>query len=118
MRVRSFVAVVQAGKALMKMRYLFAIVVGIAVAASGCSSTSDDAADQSSEPAVVVVMSALDAKNSGDLDGWLSAHPGGQSGDTPIFAEIRAMSQVKPKQVTRLSSVCSRTSTISGLSVG
>ena len=64
----------------MKMRYLFAIVVGIAMAASGCSSTSDD-------PAVIAVMSALDAKNSGDLNEWLSAHQGGQSGDTPIFAE-------------------------------
>ena len=71
----------------MKMRYLFAIVVGIAVAASGCSSTSDDAADESSEPAVVAVISALNAKNNGDLDEWLSAHQGGKSAGTPIFAE-------------------------------
>ncbi len=71
----------------MKMRYLFAIVVPIAIATSGCTSTNDDAADESSDPAVAVVVSALDAKNSGDLAGWLSFYEGGKNPGTPLHAE-------------------------------
>jgi len=56
--------------------------------------------------AIEVVVSALDAKNSFDLDGWLAAFEGGKRTGTPLFAEEILMNAkqhwelVEPCQVT------------------
>lgn len=39
------------------------------------------------DAAVAVVVSAIEAKNNFDLDGWLMALAGGQRGGVPLFAE-------------------------------
>jgi hypothetical protein len=73
-------------EALMKTSLFKATVVAVALVVSGCSSASD-AGDENVDPAVAVVVSALDAKNSGDLDGWLMAHEGGERKGVPLHAE-------------------------------
>ena len=56
--------------------------------------------------AIAAVVSALEAKNSFDLDGWLAALEGGKSQGTPLFAEeilMNAKQQwevVEPCEVT------------------
>jgi hypothetical protein len=115
---------------------LTAIVTVVVLASAGCSSTSDDAADEGAagdaiapttileeassssavttttpdevaDSAIEVVVSALDAKNSLDFDGWLMAFEGGKRQGTPLFAEEILMNAnqqwelVEPCQVTR-----------------
>jgi hypothetical protein len=115
---------------------LTAIVTVVVLASAGCSSTSDDAADEGAaggaiatttileeassssavttttpdevaDSAIEVVLAALDAKNSLDLDGWLTAFEGGEHQGTPLFAEELLMNAnqhwevVEPCQVTR-----------------
>jgi len=70
----------------MKISLFNAMVVAIALGVSACSSASD-AGDENVDPAVAVVVSALDAKNSGDLAGWLSFYEGGKNPRTPLHAE-------------------------------
>ena len=41
----------------------------------------------SDDAALAAVLSALDAKNSFDLDRWLAAHEGGERRGIPLFAE-------------------------------
>jgi hypothetical protein len=58
------------------------------------------------DAAIAVVVSALDAKNSFDLDGWLMTFEGGKRQGTPLFAEkilVNAKQQweiVEPCQAT------------------
>jgi hypothetical protein len=58
------------------------------------------------DAALAAVLSALDAKNSFDLDRWLAAFEGGQRGGVPIFAEEILMNAeerwevVEPCEVT------------------
>jgi hypothetical protein len=60
----------------------------------------------SDDAALAAVLSALDAKNSFDLDRWLAAHEGGERQGIPLFAEqilMNAKQQweiVEPCQVT------------------
>ena len=70
----------------MKISLFNAMVVAIALVVSACSSASD-AGDENVDPAVAVVVSALDAKNSGDLAGWLAFHKDGKNPNTPLHAE-------------------------------
>jgi hypothetical protein len=70
----------------MKIRLSNTMVVAFALVVSACSSASD-AGDENVDPAVAVVVSALDAKNSGDLAGWLSFYEGGKNPGTPLHAE-------------------------------
>lgn len=87
----------------MRTRLLVAMIVTVALVAAGCSSAGDNTGDENAPPdstiatttipeeaphaAIAVVVSALEAKNSRDLGGWLAAYEGGKSPGTPLFAE-------------------------------
>jgi hypothetical protein len=71
----------------MKKAIASAIVTVVALTSAGCSSTSNEAADEVADNAIEVVLSALDAKNGLDLDRWLTAFEGGKRQRTPLFAE-------------------------------
>ena len=71
------------------------------------ATTTADAASKLSDDAVVeVVLAAIDAKNSFDLDGWLMSFEGGEHQGTPLHAEEILMNAnqhwevVEPCQVT------------------
>jgi hypothetical protein len=80
-------------RSLIKIRSLIAVVIAVGFVVAGCSSASDvpaddgDAGDVILDPAVAVAVSALDAKNSGDLAGMLSFYEGGKNPSTPLHAE-------------------------------
>jgi hypothetical protein len=104
-----------------RRRCSLAKVALIAVALSACSGA-EVTGDQTSpdivtatpttipegvtDPAIAVVISALDAKNSFDLDGWLMSFEGGEHQGTPLHAEEILMNAnqhwevVEPCQVT------------------
>ena len=99
-------------EAQMRIHAPYTMVVTIALVVSACGSASDvragagDAGDVNVDPAVAVVVAALDAKNSYDLDGWLMAFEGGEGQGFPLFAEQILMNAeqqweiVEPCQVT------------------
>jgi hypothetical protein len=80
--------------------------VTAATAASTATATPTPIPQEVAEAAVVVVVSALDAKNSLDLDEWLAAFKGGRRTGTPLHAEEILMNAnqhwevVEPCQVT------------------
>jgi hypothetical protein len=92
---------------------------GLLVAVLVLAGCGDDDADQSdppavsadheevADPAIAVVVSALDAKNSLDLERWLMAFEGGRRSEIPLHAEEILMNAnqqwalVDPCQVTR-----------------
>ena len=65
------------------MRRSFLILILVALVVSACGGDDGDSADAE----IAVVLSALEAKNSFDLDGWLMALEGGQRVGVPVFAE-------------------------------
>lgn len=92
----------------MKNRNIVTLLVALMMVLAACSSSdSDDGAtttaaptttvaptvaaptneDAILDPAVAVVVSALEAKNNGDLAGWLSFYEGGKNPRTPLHAE-------------------------------
>ncbi len=84
------------------VRRSFLILISVALVVSACGGDDGDSADAE----IAAVLSALEAKNSFDLDGWLAAFEGGQRGGVPIFAEEILMNAeerwevVEPCQVT------------------
>lgn len=80
-----------------RQQLVVTVVMGVIVA--GCGSSSDDDVTGIAVPAateapiapedgaIAVVMSAIDAKNSFDLNGWLMAYEGGSRMEVPLFAE-------------------------------
>jgi len=84
------------------VRRSFLILISVALVVSACGGDDGDPTDA----ATATVLSALEAKNSFDLDGWLMAFEGGQRGGVPIFAEEILMNAkerwevVEPCQVT------------------
>ena len=83
------------------MRRSFLILISVALVVSACGGDDGDPADA----AMAAVLSALEAKNSFDLDGWLMAFEGGER-EIPPFAEQILMNAqqrweiVEPCQVT------------------
>lgn len=76
-----------------------AVVVLAAVVAAACGSNGDDSSGDR-EAAIAVVVSALDAKNEFDLDGWLAVHEGGTRKGIPLFAEELLMNANQHWEVT------------------
>jgi len=98
----------------MRLRGAAGLLVAVLVLA-GCGDDDADQADppavsadneEVADPAIAVVVSALDAKNRFDLDGWLMAFEGGKR-QWPVFADELLMNAnqhwevVEPCQVTR-----------------
>ena len=83
------------------MRRSFLILISVALVVSACGGDDGDPTDA----AIAAVLSALEAKNSFDLDGWLMAFEGGER-EVPPFAEQILMNAeqrweiVEPCQVT------------------
>ena len=84
------------------IRRSFLILISVVLVVSACGGDDSDPTDA----ATAAVLSALEAKNSFDLDGWLAALEGGQRAGVPSFAEeilINAEERwevVEPCQVT------------------
>jgi hypothetical protein len=98
----------------MRLRGAAGLLVAVLVLA-GCGDDDADQADppavsadheEVADPAIAVVVSALDAKNRFDLDGWLMAFEGGKRQGIPLFADEILMNAnqhwevVEPCQVT------------------
>jgi hypothetical protein len=64
------------------VRRLTAITALLLVVLPACGAADDEPGD-----AVAAVVSAIEAKNRLDLEGWLAAHEGGARQGVPIFAE-------------------------------